>query len=66
LEKNASVVLSVYDVTGKKIAEQSAGEQSAGSHTIEFNAENLSAGVYYYSVKAGENTSSSIKMVIIK
>jgi hypothetical protein len=66
LENNAAVTLSVYDVTGKVISEQSAGTQSAGKHVIEFNAENLSAGVYYYSIKAGENTSSAVKMVVIK
>jgi hypothetical protein len=66
LEKNAPVVLSVYDVTGKLISEQYAGEQSAGNHTIDINAENISAGVYYYSIKAGENTSAAVKMVVIK
>jgi hypothetical protein len=66
LEKSASVSLSVYDVTGKLIASQFAGEKAAGKHSIEFNAENLSAGVYYYSIKAGENTSAAMKMVVIK
>jgi hypothetical protein len=66
LEKAGTVSLSVYDVTGKMIAEQSAGTQSAGQHTFEFNADNLSAGVYYYSIKVGENTSSAVKMVVIK
>jgi hypothetical protein len=66
LEKSATVVLSVFDVTGKKIAEQAAGEQPAGAHSLEFNADNLSAGVYYYSIKAGDKTSASVKMVVIK
>jgi hypothetical protein len=66
LEKAASVSLSVYDVTGKLIASQFAGEKAAGKHSIEFNADNLSAGVYYYSIKAGENTSAAVKMVVIK
>lgn len=66
LEKNAEVTFSVYDVTGKVISQQYAGAQSAGNHTIDLNAENLSAGVYYYSIKAGENTSAAVKMVVIK
>jgi|SRR6218665_1302346 len=66
LAENANVVLSVYDVTGKKVAEQAAGQQAAGVHNIEFNATDLSAGVYYYSIKANANTTSAIKMVVIK
>jgi hypothetical protein len=66
LENNANVSLAVYDVTGKKIAEQSEGQQSAGSHVLKFNGQDLSAGVYYYSLKVGENTSSAMKMVVVK
>ena len=66
IEKNTTVALSVYDVTGKKVVEQNEGNQNAGKHSINFNAENLSAGVYYYSLTAGKNTTSTMKMVIIK
>jgi len=37
-----------------------------GHHTISVNAGNLSAGVYYYSLTVGKNTSSTMKMVLIK
>lgn len=66
IENNTTVALSIYDVTGKKVAEQNEGNQNAGKHSINFNAENLSAGVYYYSLTAGKNTTSTMKMVIIK
>jgi hypothetical protein len=66
LENNAAVALSVFDVTGKKIAEQNEGNQSAGVHTLKFNAENLAAGVYYYSLTVGENSTSVMKMVVVK
>ena len=66
LASKSEVALSVYDVTGKKVAEQTEGTQSAGAHTIKVNASNLSAGVYYYSLKVGENNSSAKKMVIVK
>lgn len=66
LENNAVVALSVYDITGKKIAEQFEGQQGAGAHTLKFNAENLSAGVYYYSLQVGENSTSAMKMVVVK
>jgi Secretion system C-terminal sorting domain len=66
LASKSLVVLSIYDVTGKKVAEQAEGNQTAGTHTLKVNASNLSAGVYYYALQVGDNTSSAKKMVIVK
>lgn len=66
LGNSATVVLSVFDVTGKKVAERAMGDQNAGAHTIDFNAADLSAGVYYYSIKANDAVTSTVKMVVIK
>lgn len=66
LVKAAPVVLSVYDVTGSKVAEQNEGTQSSGSHSMKFDASGLSAGVYYYSVNVGGTASTAMKMVIVK
>jgi hypothetical protein len=66
LQNNSSVMLSVYDVTGKKVAEQVMGSQNAGKHSIEFNASDLSAGVYYYSLKVNDANTATMKMVIMK
>jgi hypothetical protein len=66
LDKNATITLAVYDVTGKKVASQNEGSQIAGTHSIKFNAEDLNAGVYYYSLSVNGNTASTMKMVVIK
>jgi hypothetical protein len=66
LANAAAVSLSVYDVTGKKVAAQSEGTKTAGSHTLDFNGADLAAGVYYYSMTLGENTTSTMKMVVVK
>lgn len=66
IEKSASVALTVYDVTGKIVAKQNEGTQNSGKHSVNFNAENLSAGVYYYSLTVGNSTTSAMKMVVIK
>ncbi len=66
LDKNAAVTLAVYDVTGKKVASQNEGSQLAGKHAIRFNAENLSEGVYYYSLTVNGTATSTMKMVVIK
>lgn len=66
LQRSASVSLSIYDITGKKVAEQNEGNQISGKHVVKFNAEELPAGVYYYSLTVDKNTSSVMKMVVIK
>ena len=66
LEKSASIALSVFDVTGKKVAEQNEGNKTSGKHTVKFNAENLPAGVYYYSLTVEKGVSPTMKMVVIK
>ncbi len=66
LAKNAKITLSVFDVTGKKVMEVYEGEKTSGNHSINVNAENLSAGVYYYSIRVNENTTSTVKMVVVK
>lgn len=66
LEKNAKVALNVYDVTGKIVATQNIGEQNAGSHTVNFNAADLAAGMYYYSLTVNNAATSAMKMAVIK
>ncbi|MES2592436.1 MAG: T9SS type A sorting domain-containing protein [Bacteroidota bacterium] len=66
MSKNAAVTLTVYDITGKKVAEQFEGNKNAGKHSISFKADNLSEGVYYYTLKADGNTTPAMKMVVIK
>lgn len=54
LVANANVNLAVYDITGKKVQAIEAGRMSPGTHSIQFNAGNLQAGVYFYTLTAGE------------
>jgi hypothetical protein len=66
LEKNAQVALNVYDVTGKVVATENIGEQTSGAHAVIFDANKLSAGVYYYSLNVNNATTAAMKMVVIK
>lgn len=66
LENNASISLNVFDVTGKVVATQTVGQQGAGVHNINFNTENLAAGIYHYSLIVDNATTSAMKMVVIK
>jgi hypothetical protein len=63
LKENSDVSLTVYDVTGKVIATQTAQGQAAGSHKFTVDGSVLSAGVYYYTVDAGQGRVTR-KMII--
>lgn len=54
LVKSADVKLSVFDITGKQISVMNLGKQDAGNHFVTFNGENISSGVYFYKLEAGE------------
>ncbi|MBN8568376.1 MAG: T9SS type A sorting domain-containing protein [Ignavibacteria bacterium] len=63
---NTNVTLAVFDVTGRMINELISGKlYTAGYHTIEFNGQNLSSGVYFYKLTTNENNSIR-KMVLVK
>ncbi|MDP8205359.1 MAG: T9SS type A sorting domain-containing protein [Candidatus Electryonea clarkiae] len=65
----AEVTISVFDVTGREITRLADKSFQPGSHKVTWSAENVSSGVYFYSVSAkGEtNSFSSVrKMVLMK
>ena len=47
------VTLKVYDVLGREVQTLVSGEESAGEHTIMFDGNGLSSGVYIYRLTAG-------------
>lgn len=65
LVEGSNVTLDVFDITGKKIQSMEQGKQFAGNHTIEFNGNNLQAGVYFYTLTAGENRVTK-RMTVVK
>ena len=65
LPKQGFVSLKVYDVLGKEVAALVSGVKNAGSYIVEFKGANLSSGIYYYRLEAG-NFVNVKKMVLIK
>ncbi|MGN8225421.1 YCF48-related protein [Gracilimonas sp. BCB1] len=51
LQQPSSVVLSVYNIMGRKVDELYNGVKSKGSHTLTFDASRLSGGIYFYELK---------------
>ncbi len=65
LPKAGNVTLVVYDILGREVATIMNEFTTAGNHTINFNASNLSSGVYFYKIQAGDFTDTK-KMMLIK
>jgi hypothetical protein len=59
------VTLTVYDILGNEIATLINEEKESGSHTINFNASELTSGTYFYKLTSG-SFSRTQKMLYIK
>jgi hypothetical protein len=59
------VTIEVYDMLGRYIGTAANGMFSAGSHSVSFDAEGLTSGIYLYTVKAGNYTATG-KMMLLK
>ncbi len=66
LPASSNVVLKIYNALGKGIATLVNTKQIAGSYEVEFNAENLPSGVYFYKLQNGSSISEVKKMVLLK
>ncbi len=65
--KNTYVTLKVYDVSGKEVAVLVNSQISAGSYSVSFNTNdyNLSSGIYFYKLTAGDKSAIK-KLAFIK
>jgi hypothetical protein len=63
--KNDHIILKVYDSLGREVVTLINEERPVGKYEIEFDASNLSSGVYYYSLSTG-NVSSTKKMTLVR
>ena len=59
------VTLYIYDMSGREITKLVNETQTAGRYEIKFNAGNLSSGIYYLKMKAGDFTDVK-KMAVTK
>ena len=70
LPKDAMVTINIYDVLGRMIKSLLNDNQTAGYHSLQWDATNdigegVSAGMYIYTIQAGEYQSTK-KMVLLK
>ncbi|HPO55644.1 MAG TPA: T9SS type A sorting domain-containing protein, partial [Ignavibacteriaceae bacterium] len=70
LPVDAKVTVRVYDMVGQEVTQLISEQLTAGYHQVEFNANQLSSGVYFYRIDAiglnGKDYSSVKKMMLLK
>lgn len=62
---NSHVTLKVYDMLGKEVASLVNGAKEAGSYSATFDGSSLSSGIYFYTLRAGNSTSTK-KLMLMK
>ncbi len=65
IPKFSGVNLSVYDVTGRLVSELVNNELNAGEYETDFNASDITSGVYFYTLRAGSFNDTK-KLIVIK
>jgi hypothetical protein len=65
LASSEVVKVNVYNYNGQLMNTLANGRMNAGQHTVNFDASNLSAGVYYYTLET-ENSVQTNKMILVK
>jgi Leucine-rich repeat (LRR) protein len=71
--KQSNVTLKVFDVLGSEVASLVNAEQPQGNYVVELDGKNLTSGIYFYRLQAGDPESSSgqvfvetKKMIVLK
>ncbi len=59
------VSIDVFNVAGQKVDTLVDGFMGAGQHSVVWDASGFSAGVYFYTIEAG-NTAKTMKMTLVK
>jgi len=63
--EDVNVSIKVFDVLGNEVALLVNEDKPAGIHSVLFDASNLSSGVYYYTLQAG-NFTAARKLMLMK
>ena len=65
IKEEGLVTLTIYDLLGREITTLVNENKPAGIYTVNFDASNLSSGVYFYSIKSS-NFHQTKKMILMK
>ncbi|MBS1493262.1 MAG: T9SS type A sorting domain-containing protein [Bacteroidetes bacterium] len=59
------VQIKVYDISGKEVMNLVNENKTAGNYEVKFNGANLSSGIYFYRINAGEFVQTK-RMMLVK
>ena len=65
LPNSGNVTFKIYNILGDEVATLSNEVKPAGNYEVEFNANGLASGIYFYQLKAGEFVQTK-KMILMK
>lgn len=65
IPKSNYVDLRIYDLLGREVKVLTSQYMTAGEYELEFDARNLSSGMYYYRLQTGDNVAVK-KMTLVK
>jgi len=66
LPVSSHVELEVFDIVGREVSKLVVGKIPSGYHTVEWNASNVSSGIYFVRLEAGINFRQTQKLLLIK
>ena len=65
LPKSEMVTIRIYNILGQMVRTLVNQNESAGTHTVSFKADDLTSGIYFYSIQAGSFNQVK-KMMLLK
>lgn len=66
IPRSALVTLKIYDVLGRQIQTLVNEVQEANNYSVNFDATNLSSGIYFYTLQAGKDFVETKKMLLVR
>jgi hypothetical protein len=64
LEESSIVTLKIFNQTGQLVDELVNENQASGNHKVQWNAEGIPAGMYYFSLAAGKQVNSGTIIIV--
>ena len=66
INEDAHIMISIFDIQGKKVADYDQGFQVKGTYQINIHAHDLASGVYLYALSIDNKLSHIKKMTVVK
>lgn len=66
IKEDSYVKLKVYNLIGEVVKILVDGRQKSGEYSVEFTAQNLPSGFYFYRIQAGNSYQAALKMILLK